>query len=104
MAGAAATTAARFVGRCDNLEAEHLDDYDQSERSITARTFQRHLGAEACRDLEIELGYRSSNGLLTTPGLTLASDYAASFGKGRWRGRPCVCCHWSAYHHIWLIP
>jgi len=99
----ATAAGARYVGRCDQLNANDLYDYDDSERSITARTFRRHLGAEAYRGVEIALGYRSQDGLLVNPGLTLASDFAVSFGKGRWRGRPCVCCHWSAYHHIWLI-
>jgi hypothetical protein len=97
-------TGARYVGRCDQLRAEHLSDYDDSERVITAATFKRHLGVEAYRDLEIKLGYRSPSGRIECPDLKLASDYAVSFGKGRWRGKPCVCCHWSAYHHIWLIP
>jgi len=99
----AATLSARYIGRCDQLKAQDLHDYDDSERSITARTFRRHIGADAYQDLEIQLGYRDLNGRIKCKGLTLASDWAVSFGKGRWRDRPCVCCHWSAFHHIWLI-
>ena len=85
----------KFIGTCVELSARHLEDYDVTEREITAKTFRKHVGPEVYRELERRLGYDKH--------LRLADDYAVSFGKGKWRGKPAVCLRWSSIHHIYLV-
>lgn len=78
------------------MRAKDLHDYDDTERSITYRTFVKHVGVETIRELNSALGYSGSK-------LSLKNDWAVSYGKGKWRGRPAVCMHHSSIHHIWTI-
>lgn len=87
-------TTYQFIGRCDSLDADDLDAFDNSSKPISNRTFRKRIGKEAYRDFEKSLGYDRL-------GLTLSGDYHVSYQAGRWRGKPAVCCKWSAYHHIW---
>jgi hypothetical protein len=84
-----------FIGRCDALEAEDLDAYDDSSREITNRTFRKLLGSEQYLEFEKNLGYDRY--------LRMVNDYHVSYSKGVWRGRKAICCFWSAYHHIFAI-
>jgi hypothetical protein len=93
-----------FIGRCDQIQADDLHDYDHSQRTITAETFRRHLGRGPYRQLERTLGYRDEDLFLYIPGFKLSTDYSVRFSKGKWQGKPAICCHWSAYHHIWTLP
>jgi hypothetical protein len=82
-----------FIGTCVRLEANDLYAYDDSERRITYRTFARHLGRDAIRELNERFG-----------GRPLSQDHCVSFGRGKWKGRPCVCLHHSRIHHLWYLP
>jgi hypothetical protein len=86
-----------FVGTCVQLSAADLDDFDDSVRQITNRTFRKHLGPDLYREFEACLGYGREIGLW------LSRDYCVSYHKGRWKGKPAICCMWSSIHHIWLI-
>ena len=83
-----------FVGTCVGLGYRDLDDYDESERTITYRTFRKHVGVEVCREINEWAGW---------PGTHFSNDWSISYGKGRWKGKPAVCMHHSLIHYIWLI-
>lgn len=85
-----------FVGRCDSLRAIDLEKFDDSSREISNRTFRKHIGKEMYEEFERDLGYGRS-------WLLLSGDCHVSYAKGLWKGKPAVCCFWSAYHHIFLI-
>jgi hypothetical protein len=86
-----------FIGTCVGLRFRDLQAYDDSEREITYRTFRKHVGADVIREINENIGYPG-------PGvLTLASDYHVRYGKGKWKGKPAVCMHHSAIHHIWTL-
>ena len=86
---------ASYVGRCDSLRAADLDAFDESSRTISNRTFRQQLGAEMYRAFEDDLVYGHW--------LRLSGDWNISYAKGKWRGKPAVCCFWSSYHHIFLL-
>jgi hypothetical protein len=84
----------RFIGRCDDLSARDLDKFDESSLPIGNRTFRKAIGRDQYREFEKSLGYDRY--------LRLSKDWHVSYAKGLWKGRPAVCCFWSAYHHIWV--
>ena len=86
-----------FIGRCDDLGAKDLGDFDDSSRDIGNRTFRKHIGREQYAAFERSQGYGRDCGLV------LSADWHVSYKKGKWKGRPAVCCMWSAYHHIWVL-
>lgn len=85
-----------YIGRCDHLRAEDLDEFDETSADITNRTFRKHLGKEVYLEFERGLGY-------VDRWLKLSMDYHVSYAKGLWKGKPAVCCFWSAFHHIWQL-
>jgi hypothetical protein len=80
-----------FIGTCVNLPAEKLEEFDDSARTITYRTFAKHIGREGV--LEI-------NGWAGVP---IHKDWHVSFERGKWDSKPAVCLHHSVIHHIWTI-
>lgn len=85
----------RFIGRCDQLAAEDLAEFDDSSRDITNRTFRKYLGRETYEDFESSLGYGDW--------LRMSKDFCVSYAKGKWHGKPAICCFWSAYNHIFAV-
>ncbi len=84
-----------FIGRCDGLGAKDLDEFDDTSRDISNGTFRRLIGGDEYLEFEMELGYDRH--------LRLANDWHVSYARGLWKGKPAVCCFWSAYHHIWVL-
>jgi len=87
--------APHFIGTCVGLQEEDLHDYDESTREITYATFARHMGADAMRHLEREMGYNKH--------LRLRKDWSVRFSRGKWRGKPAICMMHSATHHLWAL-
>lgn len=83
---------ATFIGTCVGLPEPSLSDYDDTEKEITYRTFLRHVGGEAVRELNAAFG------------VPIGKDWAVSFGKGIYEGKPVVCMHHSAIHHLYALP
>lgn len=84
----------QFVGTCVGLQASDLHDYDDTERAITYRTFRQHVGAQVTAEINSWAGW---------PGTHFSRDWAISYGKGKWKGKPAVCLYHSRIHHIWTI-
>lgn len=80
-----------FVGTCVHLRAADLDNFDDSSRDISYRTFAKYLGREEIRELNKSFG------------VPLSQDWAVSFKKGKWRGKKAICLYHSSIHHIWTI-
>lgn len=75
------------------LRRRDLEAYDASERSIGYTTFSRLVGADLLRELNELFGRHPK----------FKDDYAVTYGRGLWRGKPCVCVHHSSIHHLWYI-
>ncbi len=84
-----------FIGRCDQLECSDLEAFDESAESISNREFRQLLGSDRYQEFEKSLGYGKW--------LRLSKDWHVSYERGEWMGKPAICCHWSAFHHIWTL-
>ncbi len=73
-----------------NANNVHLLDamIDESQQ-ITYKTFRKHCNDDALREFDSQ-------------GVRLAKDYAVSFYKSRYEGKPCYYMVHSAIEHIWL--
>jgi hypothetical protein len=80
-----------FIGTCVHLDAQDLEEFDDSARSITYRTFARHVGREEITELDRAFG------------VPLRRYWHVSFECGRWKGAPAVCLHHSGIHHLWKL-
>lgn len=83
---------AQFIGTCIGLEFNDLQDYDDSSRAITYRTFLKHVGREEVRELNKAFG------------VPIGKDWHVSFSRGIFAGKPAVCLFHSAIHHLYAIP
>jgi len=81
-----------FIGTCVHLPARLLEDYDVSEKRITYRTFRKLAGKELVDKLSRDNG------------VPLSKDWSLSFGRGVWKGKPCICMHHSCIHNLWYLP
>jgi hypothetical protein len=66
--------------------------------SITYRTMRRKLG-KVLTDVEEMLGYDTGRG---KRGLRMKNDFAVSFYKSTYQGKPCLYFVWSHIEHIFL--
>lgn len=80
-----------WVGTCVELGCKDLEEFDDSSRDITYRTFLRHIGG-------VEMA-----GLNRSFGVPIREDWCVSFYKGKWKGKPAVCLMHSSIHHIWIV-
>jgi hypothetical protein len=80
-----------FVGTCVHLRADDLEEFDDSSREITYRTFRRHLGSLVD---ELDRSF----------GVPLRTDWHVSYLRGKWKGKAAICLMHSQIHHIWLLP
>jgi hypothetical protein len=81
---------------CVNSTAEAIDAMVENAVSITYRTFRKH-----CEDLDewaSRMGYDTG---AERGGLRLSKDWAVSYHRSQYWGRPCYfLCH-SAIEYIW---
>jgi hypothetical protein len=63
---------------------------------ISRRTFLRYVEPDNLRALERALNYEAH----PRRGLTMAGDWAVSYFRSTFRGRPCVYFVWSAIEHV----
>lgn len=83
-----------FQTDCVHSTAEAINAMTDAARDVSLRTMRRHCDLS---EFEESLGYfRNSR-----QGLTLAGDWAISYHKSTYRGRPCYyLCH-SCIEYIW---
>ena len=82
-----------YVNNCISAQGLDITDMVDQAIQITVRTFAKHCDY---REASAMLGYGDC------PGLTLANDYAVTFHKSKYRGKPCYyICH-SAIEYIYL--
>lgn len=90
----------KFVTNCVGVPPEDvqaLTDMIDNGRAITYQTFVRHVDLG---DLPEQMGYERN----ARSGLTLASDWAVSYYKGTYKGRPCYYMEHSRIEYIFQIP
>ena len=81
----------QYTTCCVNSTAELINDMTDKAKKISYQTFKKY--AEGLEDFATSMGYG--------PWLLLSQDWAVSFYKSTYDGRPCVyMCH-SAIEYIW---
>lgn len=79
----------------DAPNGELIDALKENARQISYRTFRRHC--EGVDEWAASKGYdRRSD-----QGVTLKGDWAVSFHKSTYDGRPCYYICWSGIEYIW---
>ena len=85
---------AKFIGRCAELEAADLAEYDDTSREIDNAKFVQLIGLDHYSYLEFRLGYGDW--------LRMRDDRCVEYTAGVWKGRPAACCFWSQMHHLYF--
>lgn len=84
----------RFIGDCTYLRGRDITEMTDNSIEVTARTFRKNIGSEEYKRLQADLGYGDC------PGLTLASDYAVSFYRSKYKGRRCYYVDHSGIEYV----
>lgn len=87
----------RYACNCTDLnDGRPIHEMVEAAVDVTYRTVLKHcLGL---LDWAVQQGYsRHPN-----QGLTLKADWAVSFHKSTFKGRPCYYVRWSAIEYIWV--
>lgn len=79
---------------CVNSTAELINALTENARQITWTTFRRHVSWEHVRELFPFYSYRGEDGL------HIKDDWAVSFWKSCYDGRPCYYITHSAIEYI----
>ena len=85
----------RFLTTCVDIPSEDLEAFEEmmeNAKSVTYETLRRHC--EGLREWEDMLGYGSW--------LRMKDDYAVSFYKSTFKGKPCYYFDWSRIEHVWV--
>lgn len=91
MAASHNTEAGEFIGTCVELPRRELEKYDASERTIGYRRFASLVGPALMAQLNAGRVPK------------LSQESCVTYGRGKWRGRDCVCMHDSSIHHLWYL-
>ena len=84
-----------FVTTCVGARGEDIIDMLEGSRDITRRTFLKHVDRAQLREIEKSLGYGHH--------LRMSKDWHVAYGKGMYRGKPCVFFRWSSIEHIFQL-
>ena len=77
-----------MIADCVSASTRDVERYDDTEKTISYKTFLKYVGAETMKELNERFG------------VPLSKDWHVSFGKGKFRNTPVVCLHHSSIHHF----
>lgn len=83
----------RYETNCVNSDACSINDMVERARRISSRTFRSELGQVLYHWLETLLGYERC-------AVRLDRDYAVTFHRSTYRGKPCVYVEHSRIEYI----
>lgn len=89
----------KYMTSCVDLssgEVDALGEMIQTASDVSYRTLLRHC--EGLMEWASGKGYEKHPRL----GLTLKNDWAVSYHKSTFKGRPCYYIAWSAIEFIWV--
>ena len=90
---------ATYETNCVSSDRESITALIDAERTITRRTFLRHVDRASLREIERALGYEAH----PSRGLTMAGDCHVTYHASTYQGRACVYFCWSAIEHIFTV-
>ena len=89
----------RYYTNCIGSTMELIQALTASAHEITRRTFVTYADPDSLRELERSLAYDTGT---ERGGLRMANDWAVSYYRGTYDGRPCVFFVHSHIEHIFL--
>ena len=87
-----------FAITCVNSTGPKIDALQESARKITYRTFRAALGGAELDRWAAAMLYDTGN---ERGGLRLMHDWAVTYNRGTYDGRPALFIVHSAIEHIW---
>lgn len=90
----------QLITTCINARGEDIDEMNRAARDITYDTMRRIVGdafINAQRELNYDVPGTRGRGRI---GLTMRSDWAVSYHRSTYQGRPCLFFRWSHIEHI----
>lgn len=87
-----------FCTSCVNSTAPAINDMVDEEKTISWRTFLKYVNKESVYTLLDEFGYKTPNN--PSGFMHIKDDYAVSFHKSKYRGKPCVYIDHSSIEYI----
>jgi hypothetical protein len=87
----------QFETTCVNSTGALIDAMTSTAKECTYRTMRKHVG-DAMVEIERQLGYDVGHG--REIGLRLSKDWAVSYHRSTYDGRPCFYFVWSHIEHI----
>lgn len=88
----------QFITTCINARGEDINAMNDAARGITYDTMRRVAGAPFV-EMQRELNY-DVPGMRNRTGLTMRRDWAVSYHRSTYRGKPCLFFRWSHIEHI----
>lgn len=89
---------------CVHAKGEDIQEMVDLARKITWETFRKYVYWREVKSLFPDYSYRGENfdeqGILTI-GFHIKDDFAVSFWKSRYRGKPCYFISHSGIEYIW---
>jgi hypothetical protein len=82
---------------CVNSDAESIHALLDSSREVSYKTFCKH-----CKDLDEWAQNMKYDIYRGRGGLRLKNDWAVSYHKGKYQGKPCYFLRHSGIEYIWL--
>ena len=86
-----------FVTSCVSAKGEDIDEMNRAARDVTYRTMLKHVG-DAFIEAQEQCGYDVRN--QRTHGLFMKNDWAVSYHRSTYQGKPCFFFRWSHIEHI----
>lgn len=85
-----------YQTNCVNAVGFDIQEMVDKSEEITLTTFRKYAGG--LEELEKSMGYDTGH---ERGGLRLSNDWAVSFYRSQYKGRPCVFMVHSAIEYIW---
>lgn len=86
-----------YKTNCVNSTARLINDMVDNARQITWKTFCKYVAVESVKEVFPDYSYRQE---YSGCGFHIKDDYAVSFYKSTYRGKPCVYIYHSAIEYI----
>lgn len=91
----------RFETTCVSARGEDINAMTRAAKEVSYRTMLKHVGADAFLEVQKQLGY-DVPGHGERIGLTMKKDWAVSYHRSTYQGRPCFYFVWSHIEHIFV--
>lgn len=90
-----------FETTCISADGDDIIEMRRSAKEVGYRTMLKHVGAEEFLAVQHQIGY-DVPGRGERTGLTMKRDWAVTYYRSTYQGRPCFYFVWSHIEHIFV--